>query len=81
MKRSNSRQEDEQRAKQAKGRVETAHGGELVEAIAPEDLVSVHDSSCKHEKLVHDPSETEFNAFICANPDCGEVMLYDKSNN
>jgi hypothetical protein len=77
---SNSKSEDEEKAKQSKGRVDLTHGGELVEAISPDDLISVHDSSCKHKTLVRDPSETEFNAFICANPDCGEVMLYDKSN-
>jgi hypothetical protein len=49
-----------------------------MEAIAPEELVSVHDSNCKHLKLVRDPSETDFNAFVCANPACSEVFLYDK---
>ena len=76
--RSDSHQEDERRAKENPGRVTSTHGGELVEAIAPEELVSVHDSACKHEKLVRDETETDFNAFMCANPDCGEVMLYDK---
>jgi hypothetical protein len=59
-------------------RVDKTHGGEIVEAIAPEDLVSVNDTDCKHENLVRDASETEFNAFMCANPNCGVVVLYDK---
>lgn len=59
-------------------RVDKSHGGELVEAIAPEDLESVNDANCKHVTLVRDPSETEFNAFMCSNPNCGVVVLYDK---
>ena len=78
MTRSNSRQEDERREQEAPGRMKQAHGGELVEAIAPEELVSVHDSECKHEKLVRDETETDFNAFLCANPNCSEVFLYDR---
>lgn len=78
MSKSKSRAEDEQRAKTSKGRVESTHGGELVEAITPEELVSVHDSNCKHEKLIKDETEIDFNAFICANQNCGEVFLYDK---
>lgn len=78
MTRSKNRQEDEQKSKEAPGRVTKTHGGELVEAIAPEELVSVHDSNCKHEKLIRDETETDFNAFMCANDACGEVMLYDK---
>ena len=59
-------------------RVDKTHGGELVEAIAPGDLTSFNDADCKHEKLVIDPTETDFKAFMCANPNCNEVMLYDK---
>lgn len=78
MTRNKNKQEDERQSKEAPGRVTKTHGGELVEAIAPEELVSVHDSSCKHEKLVRDESETDFIAFTCANNACHEVMLYDK---
>lgn len=60
-------------------RVDKTHGGELVETISPEDIVSVHDTNCKHEKLVRDVTETDFNAFMCSNLECGIVMLYDKS--
>jgi len=60
--------------------METTHGGELVEAIAPEELQPVNDASCKHENLVPDPTETDFNAFTCANEKCGVVLLFDKTN-
>lgn len=80
MVKSNSRQEDERRSEEAKGRVESTHGGILVEAIAPGDLESVNDDTCKHENLVRDPTETEYNAFVCANSKCAEVLLFDKAN-
>lgn len=78
MTRSKSRAEDDRRAEGSKGRVESTHGGEIVEAIAPEELELINDPECKHETLVRDETETEFNAFVCANPDCGIVALYDK---
>lgn len=59
-------------------RVDETHGGELLEAISPEDLESFNDPDCKHERLVRDASETEFNAFMCSNPKCNIVVLYDK---
>lgn len=61
-----------------KSRVDETHGGELLEAVAPEDLESFNDANCKHVTLVRDASETEFNAFMCANPDCNIIVLYDK---
>lgn len=61
-----------------KSRVDEAHGGELLEAVAPEDLESFNDADCKHVLLVRDASETEFNAFMCSNPACNVVVLYDK---
>lgn len=79
MTRSNSPQEDERRAEVAKGRVEKTHGGEVVESIAPEDVELMNDPECKHEQLVRDETETDFNGFICANPDCGVVVLFDKN--
>lgn len=78
MTKSNSKQEDERRAKEAPTRMGKTHGGELVEAIAPDELESFNDADCKHESLVRDPSETEFNAFVCANPQCNEVLVYSK---
>lgn len=80
MTRSKDKQEDERKATEAPGRVKSTHGGELVDAIAPEELISVNDADCKHEKLVRDETETDFIAFMCANPNCGEVMLYDKDS-
>ena len=59
-------------------RVDKTHGGEIVEAISPGDLESFNDSDCQHPELVLDPTETDFKAFMCANPYCNEVMLYDK---
>lgn len=59
-------------------RVDSAHGGQIVEAVAPEDLESFNDAECKHKNVVRDPSETEFEAFMCANPACNVVVLYQK---
>lgn len=78
MTRSNSRQEDDRRGESTADRVTKTHGGQIVQAIAPEELESFNDAECKHEKLVRDESETEFNAFVCANPKCGEVVLFNK---
>lgn len=77
-KRSESKQEDDRREEVAPSRVTKTHGGQTVESIAPEDLESFNDATCKHVTLIRDPSETEFTAFVCANPKCNEVVLYDK---
>lgn len=79
MTRSNSREEDARRAEGSKGRVEGTHGGEIVEAIAPEELELMNEPECKHEQLIRDETETEFNAFVCANDKCGVVVLFDKN--
>lgn len=76
--RSSSRQEDDRRSETSADRITKTHGGQIVQAIAPEELESFNDSECKHEKLVRDESETEFNAFVCANPNCNEVVLFNK---
>ena len=78
MTRSNSKQEDERREKAEPTRISRIHGGEVVESVAPEELESFNDANCKHELLVRDESETEFNAFICANEACNEVVVYNK---
>ncbi len=78
MAKSTSHQEDERREQATPSRMSKTHGGEVVESIAPEDLESVNDAECKHERLVRDPSETEFNAFVCANDKCSEVVLFNK---
>lgn len=76
MTKSSSRADDERR--EQPDRVTKEHGGEVVEAIAAEELVPVNDAKCKHEKLVRDESEKDFIAFACANQKCGEVVLFDK---
>lgn len=78
MTKSNSREEDARRAEASTGRVDGTHGGELVEAIAPEELESFNDATCKHETAIRDETETEFIAYVCANDKCGEVVLYEK---
>ena len=78
MTRSNSKQEDERREKAEPTRISWIHGGVVVESVAPEELESFNDANCKHELLVRDESETEFNAFICANEACNEVVVYNK---
>jgi hypothetical protein len=78
MTRSKDSQEDERREAGAPSRVTKTHGGQTVESIAPEDLESLNDAECKHEKLVRDETETDYNAFVCANPKCSEVVLFSK---
>lgn len=78
-KKSNSRQEDDRRAEVSPDRVTKVHGGQVVEAISLDDLESVNDADCKHVTLVRDPTETEFNAFVCANEKCSEVVLFNKT--
>lgn len=80
MARSDSHAEDERREAATPSRMSKVHGGIPVESVAPEDLESFNDAECKHEKLIRDPTETEYNAFICANPKCNEVVLFDKDN-
>ena len=59
-------------------RVNKIHGGELVEAISTEDLVTVSDPDCKHETMILDPTETLGTAYVCANRKCGIVAIYNK---
>jgi len=78
MTKSNSKSEDDERLKGAQDRVSKEHGGELVEAVSQEELQSFNDADCKHEKVIPDPTEVDFDAYTCTNPDCGIVLLYDK---
>lgn len=78
MTRSKSKAEDDQRSKGSADRVSKEHGGEVVEAIAPEELELMNDPECKHDNLVRDETETDFNAFQCSNSKCGIVVLFDK---
>lgn len=73
---SNSKEQDAEQP----SRVDKVHGGVIVESIVTSSLQSFNDADCKHLKLVPDDSETDFQAFVCANPNCNEVMLYDKDN-
>ena len=77
--RSSSPEEDAKREERNLSRVNRAHGGNLVEAVAPEELVPMNDATCKHEGAIRDFSEKDFIAFKCANPECGEVRLFDKA--
>lgn len=79
MTKSNSRQEDDRRAENSRTRMDKTHGGELVEAVSLEELESFNDADCKHENLIRDETETDFNAFICANNKCNEVVIFSKT--
>lgn len=65
-----------------KSRLDKVHGGEVVESIAPEDLVSFNDADCKHKNLIREDSDGGFdesmNTFICSNPNCNEVFVLPK---
>lgn len=69
---------DEYQEEIGASRVNKIHGGELVEAISTDDLVTVSDPECKHETMVLDPTETLGTAYVCANPKCGIVAIYNK---
>lgn len=73
-----NRAEDDKHLEAKPDRVTERHGGKVVESVSLDELVSVNDADCQHLRLVRDASETEFNAFMCANPNCAIVMLYDK---
>lgn len=79
MTKSKSRAEDDRRLEGAVDRVTKRHGGQVVESISTDELESFNDANCTHEKRVPDPSETDFDAYTCANPLCNEVFLYDKT--
>lgn len=69
---------DEYQEELGASRVNKAHGGELVEAISPDDLELMNDPECKHKTMVLDPTETLGTAYVCANPKCGIVAIYNK---
>lgn len=78
MTKSNSRQEDARREEGVQTRMQKTHGGELVEAVSQEELESFNDADCKHENFTRDESETDFNAFTCANNKCNVVVIFNK---
>lgn len=59
-------------------RVSKSHGGELVEAISTDDLEVMNDPECTHEVMLPDESEDLGSAYVCANPKCGIVAIYNK---
>lgn len=59
-----------------KFRVEGVHGGENVEEIEKVELMN--DPECIHEQMHRDYTETDFIAFVCDNPKCGMVKLFNK---
>lgn len=69
---------DEYQEELGASRLNKQHGGELVEAISPDDLEVMNDPECKHENMVLDPTETLGTAYVCANPKCGIVAIYNK---
>ena len=56
-------------------RVDTVHGGTVVEQI--EKPQPMNDPDCVHEWEI-DPTETDFLAYMCIKNECGIVVLYDK---
>lgn len=56
-------------------RVDKVHGGHVVEEIErPEPM---NNPGCEHNWVL-DPTETDFIAYMCDKPDCGNVLIYDK---
>lgn len=60
-------------------RIDKEHGGELVQAISKDELISMNDADCTHEKAIRLEDDGDFMVFGCANPNCNEVVLYNKS--
>ena len=60
---------------QPKLRVEKLHGGDNIEEIITPELMN--EPECQHPNMVRDYSETEFIAFVCDNPKCGIVKLFN----
>lgn len=56
-------------------RVNRSHGGELLEAISSDELVTVNDpASCEHSFEL-DPTEELGTAYVCIKPKCGIVVI------
>ena len=71
--------EKEEKREEKKSRVDSVHGGTLVQAISKEDLVSVNDADCKHNFSIRLDDDGDFTTMGCTNPNCSEVVLYNKS--
>lgn len=68
--------QDNQQSTSKRFRVEKVHGGDNVEEIETPELMN--DPSCPHTNMVRDYTETDFIAFVCDNPKCGIVKLYNQ---
>lgn len=79
MTKNKTRAEDDEHLKKSPDKVTAKHGGKVVESISEDELISVNDSECKHKSLTRDPTEKQWNAFICDNPNCAVVVIYDKT--
>ena len=71
-----SSQDKNQSNSAPKLRVERVHGGTNVEEIEIPELMN--EPECPHTNMVRDYTETEFIAFMCDNPKCGILKLYNK---
>jgi len=78
MTKNKTRREDSESLKSQPDKVTAKHGGKVVETVSKDELISVNDSDCKHKNLVRDPSETEWNAFMCDNPNCAIIVIFDR---
>lgn len=59
-----------------KSRVNKVHGGDVVEEI--DKPTPINQPGCPHTNMSRDYTETDFIAFMCDNPKCGVVALFDK---
>lgn len=70
----NEQQSKDKTQSNSKLRVERVHGGDNVEEI--DTLELINDPTCKHISMSRDYTEKDFIAFVCDNPKCGMVKLY-----
>lgn len=66
---------DQEKAEAGIGRVDRAHGGELVELIMPEHIQPDYDTACKHTTKSLDNSG-DFDEVTCDN--CPMVWVFPK---
>lgn len=58
--------------------IDRKNGGDVVLQIMPEDMPIVSNPECKHEKLMYDTSESEYDTFRCKT--CPMVWVYPKGS-
>lgn len=61
--------------------VDKVHGGELFEALSPEDFVTVNDPTGHEHVYELDPTETIGIAYICTVAGCGIVQILPNKEN